>query len=188
MREQKRRGFTLLELLVTLAISALILQLGVPSFARLMKKFKAEQDISTLRMIMSSSRQQALLRRQRVTLCPTTDTNCTSDWNLPLVLFTDTNNNRRVDGNEVILHTYAPSGDGVFRSFTGKVISFDARGFSGIYTGSLGYCMADIHPLSASFIVSRVGKVRKGGDSNGDGIAETAGQRNVPCLPESSPG
>ncbi len=176
------KGFTLIELLIVSAIMALTLLVGLPALQEFQHANRARQDIASLKILLHSSREQAIHLAERLTLCPDSgNQQCGNDWNQPLILFTDTNNNRQLDTNEQLLHRTKALNGSRLLTFSGNSISFDNRGFAGFSTGSLGYCLQGARPYSASFIISRMGRIRRGGDNNNDGIAELANGQNVPC-------
>lgn len=177
-----QHGFTLLEVLMVSLITALTLLLGVPSLQDFLHANRARQDIASLKILLYSSREQAIHLAERVTLCPHNgNQQCSNDWNLPLMAFNDRNNNRQLDAGETLLQQTTASASNSLRSFSGQVISFDARGFAGFNTGSFSYCYQSAQTHSVSFVISRLGRIRRGGDSNNDGIAELASGQNVPC-------
>lgn len=176
------KGFTLIELLIVSAIMALTLLVGLPALQDFQHSQRARQDIATLKILLFSSREQALHLAEPVTLCPyNANRQCTNNWNLPLMVFTDRNNNQRLDADETLLSQTTAGHSNSLRYFSGQLIRFDARGFAGFNTGSFSYCYQSAQIHSASFVISRLGRIRRGGDSNNDGIAELANGQNVPC-------
>ncbi len=176
-------GFTLIEMMVTTVIIALLATVGLPTMNSFLNRTKARQDISQLNQLMSFTRSQALLRASRTTLCPLdASLQCSNQWNDTLSVFTDNDNSHTLDSGEQLLSTLpANNNPHVLRSFNSQVISFDERGFAGVNTGSLGYCHNGRTPIGAAFIVSRNGRVRLGIDRNQDGLPETPNGKNVPC-------
>ncbi|QQD20706.1 prepilin-type N-terminal cleavage/methylation domain-containing protein [Venatoribacter cucullus] len=176
------KGFTLIELLIVSAIMALTLLVGLPAWQEFQHANRARQDIIHLKILLHSSREQAVHLAEKITLCPqNANRQCTNDWNLPLMVFNDRNNNQQLDPDETLLNQATAGHSNSLRHFSGQVISFDARGFAGFNTGSFSYCYQSAQIHSASFVISRLGRIRRGGDSNNDGIAELASGQNVPC-------
>ncbi len=87
------RGFTLLELMVTVAIAAIVLTLGVPSFRDLVQNNRAATQVNALVTALSLARSEAVRRGQHVSICPSTDQEtCTGgdDWDDGWIVFVDT--------------------------------------------------------------------------------------------------
>lgn len=78
------RGFTLVELMVTIAIAAILLMLAAPSFVRLMANTRETSATNSLVNSLDYARNTALRMAEPVTVCPTaspSDTTCSTDWN-----------------------------------------------------------------------------------------------------------
>lgn len=69
----KPRGFTLVELLVAVAIAALLLALAAPSFARQRAEAALRSATSQTLAALHLARRLALARGQSVTVCPSAD-------------------------------------------------------------------------------------------------------------------
>jgi prepilin-type N-terminal cleavage/methylation domain-containing protein len=65
----RNRGFTLLEVLVVLALLAVLLSLAAPSFIGLRQKHQMQSQAEQLQASLMLARSEALRRQQRVTLC-----------------------------------------------------------------------------------------------------------------------
>lgn len=180
---QHIKAFTLVELITTTLIASLLLFVGMPAFNRFTERLTAGQRISELQQAVSYTRASAINNLQRTTMCPLDSSKrCGQDWNTELSIFLDPNENNQLDSGEHLLQQLEPTRAGNdFRSYTGSSISFDPRGFSGFHNGSLGYCFPGSKPIGAAFIISRMGRIRRGLDTDADGIEETASGQNVPC-------
>ncbi len=64
-------GFTIVELMLTLAVAAVILSLGVPSFQGLVERNQLTSGIN--QFVSSLTRSEAVKRNQRVSLCSSSD-------------------------------------------------------------------------------------------------------------------
>lgn len=100
------RAFTLLELLVTLAIAASLLAAGVPSFQTYVKNQALAQ--ASYRMVsdLRYARHAAVDRNQRVVVCPGTAGNGCADspqWEDGWIIFADANGDRLRQGDEELL-------------------------------------------------------------------------------------
>lgn len=77
------RGFTLLELMITITVAAVVLGVGVPSFMGLMQSSRATAYTNELAIALNLARSEAIRRGRVVTLCGTADgTTCQNgtDW------------------------------------------------------------------------------------------------------------
>lgn len=82
MKSVQQQGFTLIELMVTIAVAAIILGIAAPSF----KEFMAGQSIRTvasnLHADMLRSRSEAISRNQSVVLVPVVSGNWNNGWQI----------------------------------------------------------------------------------------------------------
>ena len=89
------KGFTLLELLFSLLMLAILINIGIPSFQRFIVSTRVETEILKLDNLLVIARQHAINHENFVTLCPLNVTNqCHQQWQQKLTVFTDANNNR----------------------------------------------------------------------------------------------
>jgi len=84
------RGFTLLELLITLVISAILLGMAAPSFREAMADHRLRQDVETFRQAAFEARSESIVSGAHVTVCPHAGANaCGSNWSGDLMVFVD---------------------------------------------------------------------------------------------------
>ena len=98
------RGFTLLELLIALAVMAIALGMGVPAYKNMIANSQSTAAANDLMMMAQNARAQAMRTRTRVVMCPSVDgERCSgSDWS-NAISGLDENRNDTIDGNETIL-------------------------------------------------------------------------------------
>lgn len=80
----RARGFTLVELMITIAVAAVMLAMAVPSFTRMLANTRQTSATNSLLNAFEYARNSALRGGQPVTVCPIanpTDTSCSADWN-----------------------------------------------------------------------------------------------------------
>ena len=65
---KKNQGFTLIELMVTVAIMAIIAMMAAPSMANLLEKLRFQQKERDLLSFFTQAKSQAILKRTDVTL------------------------------------------------------------------------------------------------------------------------
>lgn len=76
------RGFTLIELMITLVLAAIILSLGIPSFRNVIQNNRAATQSNELVTALGLARSEAVKRGANVMLCPSTNqASCTGGNN-----------------------------------------------------------------------------------------------------------
>jgi type IV fimbrial biogenesis protein FimT len=88
-------GFTLIELMVTLSIVALLLGLATPSFTAFFKDNRISTQVNEFVSSLNFARSESIKRGVRITLCKSnTGNSCatTGDWSQGFIIFTDQSN------------------------------------------------------------------------------------------------
>ena len=67
------RGFTLVELMVTVVVAAILLAIAIPNFAVMLRKNRAATDISSLTTTVAYARSEAVARNRNVCITPKTN-------------------------------------------------------------------------------------------------------------------
>jgi len=86
------RGFTIVELMVTVLILAIITAIAAPSFSNIMRGSSINSSLLQLRSAFALAREQAVTMQENVTICTSTDgLTCTgnNDWESGWIVFTD---------------------------------------------------------------------------------------------------
>jgi len=104
-------GYTLLELLLTIAIASVVLTLAVPSFSAIAARQRQYAEINALFHAVHLARQESIVRRRVVSLCPSIDgRRCApgSDWSGGFLMFENTDRDEppQVDDGEAVLQIH----------------------------------------------------------------------------------
>lgn len=99
------RGFTLVELMVVLAVVAILLGVAGPYFTEYIKNNRISGQSNSFHSALMLARSEALARITRVTACSSSNgTSCASGgWEQGWIVFVDSDNDAVVDGGETIL-------------------------------------------------------------------------------------
>lgn len=129
---KKQQAFTLVELMVTLAVFAVLVTLAIPAFNSYVRSNRLSSETNALFGALSFAYQEAKIRGANVSVCRSSDgTSCaadTSGWNAGWIIFVNTDNDAPavVDVGEEVLRVYGALS-------TGNTLSVSA-GFSNFIT------------------------------------------------------
>lgn len=165
------RGFTLVELVVTVAVLAIVIGIGVPQFNRIMHANRLTASANELVAALQTAKMEAIRRNARVVLCPTTTAaSCSgSDWSR-VAVFVDANANGSLDAGETLVQDVVvnKTGTGIAVTGTANVFRFGADGRVRVGGGNSG---------SVSVVSSRLPA------SNNTRRVQVAGSRINVCNP-----
>jgi type IV fimbrial biogenesis protein FimT len=105
---QNEKGFSLVEVIVTLGISALMLSMAVPSMGTFLSNSRQTGAINNFVASIRMARSTAIEANTDVTICPSAGgRNCESvEWHEGWIVFKDLDNNQVVDGDDTIVRIY----------------------------------------------------------------------------------
>ncbi|MBK1888107.1 GspH/FimT family pseudopilin [Marinobacter sp. DY40_1A1] len=179
------RGFSLLELVIVVAIAAVLVNIALPSLTSLINSQERRGALHDLMGVFAFARQHAVMNGAIVTVCPLDATNsCGRDWNSDIHAFLDPDNTRTLNSNENLLRTISPNGSGrlVTRSLSRSFFQFRPTGFAHSDLGNITWCPeSGDSRLAGQVIISRGGRVRIAKDTNNDGIPEDSRGRPLRC-------
>lgn len=109
---QKNKGFTLIELMVTIAVMAIIASFAVPSFNSLIENQKLRKSTNTLVQEIKAARMKAILDKKDITLklsSSDADSSYIFNWKPEgsVSLKTASNNELIFNGNGILTSTFS---------------------------------------------------------------------------------
>lgn len=164
------RGFTLVELLVVLAVGAVLLAIAVPSYAFLVNSSRLAAVTNDLVSALHLARSEAITRNTRVTVCKTSNAtaetpacDATASWQHGWLVFVDSGTKGVIDSGDTLLWVQGSASAAVTITTGtnyGKFISYRPNGVSQgslVANGTVRICVAGI---SRDIIISNTGRIR----------------------------
>lgn len=164
MDYERQRAFTLVELMIALAILVIAVSLAAPSMTQLYRKHQLDAYQAELMRLIVQARQHALINQRRVTLCAlNAQGGCVSLKAGVLTSFVDGNGNRALDAGETLLQTLAiPSH--VQADWVGTKplhsLHFSGQGTTYLSNGTFTLCHQASLNRYGKLVISRQGRVR----------------------------
>jgi type IV fimbrial biogenesis protein FimT len=167
----RQSGATLLELIVVMAVSAILLGLSIPSFSSYSSNSRLSGVTNEIVSSLHLARSEAIKRSSRTVMCiSATGTSCAAsgDWHQGWLIFHDANNNAALDAGETVIQfrKAMPAG---FRltgnDHVSQYISYAPDGgtkmTSGAWqAGTLTVCNESALSYSRKIIINKTGRPR----------------------------
>jgi type IV fimbrial biogenesis protein FimT len=145
--DNKQCGFTLVELMVTLAVATLFLVVAVPGYYSVIQNNKAVTIANSFTSSLNLARNEAIRRGTSVSLCPAANTaysSCanTTNWANGWIVFVDSDENGVIASaaDRLKVQPLLPVGSTITASAT--FISYESSGFLGQGAGNTNIAAA----------------------------------------------
>ena len=164
-------AFSLVELMVVLAIAAFLAGIAVPSFVRIVRSVRLSGATNDLLGAMLFARSEAIKRNSRVALCKSRDgETCFIDgeWDQGWIVFHDANGNAGRDSGEAVLNRHESLSSSIRawgNASVERYMSYSATGESrlvsgGFQAGTFTLCSRNVAGEARQIVISRGGRPR----------------------------
>jgi|GEM_PF-1472577 len=160
---QRCIGFTAIEMLVTVAIIAILASMAVPSFVSTIAHYRLSSENSDLLLDLMAARSEALRLGATVSVCPSSNgTQCSgSNWGSGRIVFVDGGTAGTVDANDTILKV-SPAidpKDTMTASFATDYVQYNSMGAANL-AGTITTCRSGFTGFQLALqLIGRVGSI-----------------------------
>lgn len=155
MNPSRSTGFTLVELIIALAVIAILATLAAPALAQLLKNSRDQAAMEELNTLLHHARSRAVEHKRALRLCPSLNgVDCSTDWSQPWLLSTEQ--------GKKLYHSTPYSGSRPLQwSGFGEAIRFHGNGTSPTSNGRFYIC--DEQAITRQLVINRQGRIRRAG-------------------------
>lgn len=144
MKLQFSKGFTLVELMVTIAVAAILIAVASPSMVSLYEGNRARSAISNIETAFLQARSQAISYGIQVTICPLVGTTCGTNWAGGYSIFIDSAPTNNLNSDDLLINTQSAINSSDYIKSSENSFTFNPDGMlNSTNTGSIVYCPGD---------------------------------------------
>lgn len=185
-RIKKQRGFTLVELMIALAVTAILVSIAAPSFQTSIEKRRILTINDSYSAGLRLARSEAVARSRTITVCPSNDqSTCSGTWSDGWLIFIDDDKDRIFDfPDDELLKVggdFAGGYTAVLHGDTTTTFQFNYEGRA-VEQGTFSVCGPSAEAnFAQGIIINLSGGTRYAIDSNSDGVRENHDGDNISC-------
>ena len=178
----KQSGVTLLEMLITIAIVAIVLTSVAPAMQTMLIQNRIVADTNELSSIIQYARHHSIDQQVDTLVCPSDNfTSCSADWNDVKMVFADIDGNGVRGTDEDILVATSATNPNNQVAGTAASLRFEASGAVD-NPAVITLCHKDkVVKYARALIVSLQGRVKISRDDNDDGLHEDITGNALTC-------
>lgn len=182
----RKNGYTVIELMLTIAILAIIASVAMPPLTDFINRYRSEVVRQRLFDLIALSRSRAYGHGKIYTLCASSDSNlCGTDWSQGALLFEDRDGNGDRGTGEIIERVMQPLPDEGSLEWNNNrdYLQFRPNGLTRWQMGNFTYCPPDgDEKYGWIIILNATGRPYFGRDNDGDGIMENGSGEELDCT------
>lgn len=99
LNQSQNIGFTLIELMVTIAVAAVLLVIAAPNFVAFQRSSELTSAANSFVAALGAARGEAMKRGRQAVVVPRQDNNWATGW----TVFVDTDNNQQFNGSDILI-------------------------------------------------------------------------------------
>jgi type IV fimbrial biogenesis protein FimT len=181
-------GFTLIELIVTMAVAAILFVAAMPSLTIFIQNNRSTARINELHASLSLARSEAVKRNNNVSICKSSNgTGCAGHaghWHHGWIVFVDNDADGVVDdgeGDEIVRVQGALTGSNTL-TFSQTHVLYASNGIARAGSnGTFTFCDTRGAASAKGLVIGPSGRPRLAFDSDSNGILEDGGNVDLEC-------
>ena len=178
-------GFTFIELMVTIAIIAILSVVALPNLNDFLIKMRVDNEIGEMHRLLLTGRNMAINTGKNTTICPLSGSSCTTNWQNEISVFTNDDNSLATNNTYVLpdelIKTKSEIKSGDKLNYAQKSIIYTPDGRLLTASDNFTYCPKDHAEHARGISLSLSGRSYTSADNNGDGKDENRAGNNIVC-------
>jgi type IV fimbrial biogenesis protein FimT len=157
----KQTGFTLIELMVTIAVLAILLTIAIPSYQSMVRNNRIAAQANQVITALNYARSEAVKRGAPATVCSSNGgTACagSTNWSTGWLVFADANKNGTVDGGETVLRVWPALNTSNTLKASKTRITFTATGFATGFNDTFKLCDSGDTSSARAITINAMGR------------------------------
>ena len=173
--KHKVLGFTLIEVMVTIAIAGIALTIAIPSLSSFTLSMRVDNEVSEIQRLLMTTRNAAINSGAQASLCPLAANDTCADNNNWTGRIGVVTSDGLIKEREAI-----SSGDKL--QFPSNIATYSPSGqLANNNDGSFNYCPQGKNEYSRAVTLSLSGRTFLSSDVNGDGRDQDRNNNNIAC-------
>jgi len=185
MKNKMQQGFTLIELMVAIAVVAILTAIALPSMNNFLVKMRVDNEISEMQRLLLTARNIAINTGRNTTVCPLSGGACSNNWQDEISVFTNsvntlaTNNTFAAPDELVKVKDAIQTGDQLLYALNSIIYTPDGRLLTA--SANFSYCPQNDSDSARGIDISLSGRSYTSSDTDNDGKDEDRNGNEIVC-------
>jgi len=180
---KRETGITLIELMITIAIAAILISLAAPNMTASIQNNRMVTQVNELHASLNVARSEAVKRNASISVCRSSNgTSCTGNWEDGWVVFADSDADGSVDAGEEVLQVHGAIAGNTDLAFSDTYITYINSGLASAGSAST-FTLCDARGASDAkgLVIGTSGRPRLAMDSDDNGVLEDISSTDLVC-------